>query len=140
LKLRPAIPSAIAKYHMTEMSRKVIAHAMDIHAGHQIQVGPRNFLAHANLAIPVSITVEGANILTRNLIIFGQGAIRCHPYILDEVNLFATPDSEKKIKTLDKLLLSHIGYALSNFVRSFWHGLTGGFLIISPVSGPTAKY
>lgn len=140
LNIRPSIVSAIAKYHMTEMARVVMSHAMDIHAGHGVQMGPRNTVAVTYFAVPVSITVEGANILTRNLIIFGQGAIRCHPYILDEVNLFATPDSEKKVKTLDKLLLSHIGYAISNLVRSFWFGLTGGFLILPPVRGPTVKY
>jgi len=140
LKIRPSIVSAIAKYHMTELARIIMLHAMDIHGGHGVQMGPRNTVAITYFAVPVSITVEGANILTRNLIIFGQGAIRCHPYILDEVNLFATPDSDKKIKALDKLLLSHIGYALSNFVRSFWTGLTGGFLMLSPVHGPTAKY
>ena len=86
LKIKPSIASAIAKYHMTEMSRQMIAHAMDVHAGHMIQVGPRNFLANMYFAIPISITVEGANILTRNLIIFGQGAIRCHPYILKEMS------------------------------------------------------
>lgn len=140
LKLRPAIPSAIAKYHMTEMSRKVIAHAMDIHAGHQIQVGPRNFLAHAHLAIPISITVEGANILTRNLIIFGQGAIRCHPYILKEVNLLSAPDSNEKFSQLDNLLIKHIGYAISNLFRTFWCGLTGGIFIFYPFGRKTRRY
>lgn len=140
LNVRPAIVSAIAKYHMTEMARKVIANSMDVHAGHSIQMGPRNFLASKHLAIPVSITVEGANILTRNLIIFGQGAIRCHPYILQEVNLFAEEESKQRLEKLDSLLLSHIGYAVSNLVRSFWQGLTGGYLIISPKSGPTKRY
>ncbi|MEO7044891.1 MAG: acyl-CoA dehydrogenase, partial [Ferruginibacter sp.] len=140
LTLRPAIPSAIAKYQMTEMSRKVMAHAMDIHAGHQIQVGPRNFLAHAHMAIPISITVEGANILTRNLIIFGQGAIRCHPYILKEVNLLSSPDSKEKISQLDRLLMQHIGYAISNLFRSFWMGLTGGYFIFCPLGRQTRRY
>ncbi len=140
LKIRPSIVSAIAKYHMTEMARIIMSHAMDIHAGHGVQMGPRNTVAITYFAVPITITVEGANILTRNLIIFGQGAIRCHPYILEEVNLFATPDSPKKIKALDKLLLSHIGYALSNVVRSFWTGITGGYLMLSPVHGPVAKY
>lgn len=138
--LRPSIASAIAKYHMTEMARKVVSHAMDIHAGHMIQVGPRNFLAHAYIGIPVSITVEGANILTRNLIIFGQGAIRCHPYLIHEVELFAAPDSPSKVKQMDKLLLSHIGYAISNFIRSFVSGITGGLFLRSPTRGRTAKY
>lgn len=140
LHLRPAIVSAIAKYHMTEMARRMVAHAMDIGGGHAIQVGPRNYLAQVHMAIPVSITVEGANILTRNLIIFGQGAIRCHPYILDEINLFAEPDSDAKVQKLDKILLSHIGYAVSNFARTFWMGLTGGLFVHSPVKGPISPY
>jgi len=139
LQIKPAIASAIAKYNMTELGRKVVDHAMDIHGGHGIQVGPRNFLAHAYIAIPVCITVEGANILTRNLIIFGQGAIRCHPYILQEVELFAAPDSTEKTKKLDGLLLSHIGYIISNFARNLCYGLTGGKLIHSPISGPIAR-
>lgn len=140
LSLRPAIPSAIAKYHMTEMSRKVIAHAMDIHAGHQIQVGPRNFLAHAHLAIPISITVEGANILTRNLIIFGQGAIRCHPYILDEMTLLSSEDNQEKLYKLDRVLMKHIGFTVSNLFRSFWCGLTGGYFIFHPLRGKVGRY
>jgi acyl-CoA dehydrogenase len=140
LNVRPSIVSAIAKYHMTEMARQVINHAMDVHAGHGIQMGPRNILAAAHLAIPVSITVEGANILTRNLIIFGQGAIRCHPYVLQEVELFSAVESDHRNQELDQLLLSHIGYFISNIARSFWCGLTGGKLIFSPVRGPTARW
>jgi len=139
LKIRPAITSAIAKYHMTEKARRIIEHAMDIHGGHGIQLGPRNILGPAYLAMPVSITVEGANILTRNLIIFGQGAIRCHPYVLDEVELFASTDAGRNEK-LDKILLSHVGYFISNMARTFWMGLTGGFLLFAPVRGATAKY
>lgn len=125
--VKPAIASAIAKYHMTEMSRSVIAHAMDVHAGHMIQVGPRNYLANAHIAIPISITVEGANILTRNLIIFGQGAIRCHPYLLREVELISSPDQD--IKALDDTLMQHIGFYVSNLIRSLGYGLTGGIFI-----------
>jgi acyl-CoA dehydrogenase len=138
--VRPAIASAIAKYHMTEMSRKVIDHAMDVHGGHGIQAGPRNFLALAYTAMPVGITVEGANILTRNLIIFGQGAIRCHPYILQEVSLLAENDNKKNLPQLDRLLMSHIGCSISNLVRSLVSGLTGAHLIFSPVRGPVARY
>ncbi len=103
---------------MTEMARKLINHAMDVHAGQMIQVGPRNFLANAYLSMPISITVEGANILTRNLIIFGQGAIRCHPYALKEIELFSsqTPSPEKA----DNLLMSHISYIVSNMARCIW--------------------
>ncbi len=135
--IKPAIASAIAKYTMTEMARHIISKAMDIQAGYGIQVGPRNFLAHPYLSIPVSITVEGANILTRNLIIFGQGAIRCHPYILREIELFSEKNA---VDTLDNLLLSHLGYVLSNLARSFSFGITGGYIAFSPIRGPVARY
>lgn len=137
-KIKPAIASAIAKYHLTEISRSVIAKGMDIHAGQMIQVGPRNFLANAHIANPISITVEGANILTRNLIIFGQGAIRCHPYLLKEIELISEPKTD--IDALDKVLMSHVGYFLSNFCRSFAYGLTGGNLIAAPkINQPRVK-
>jgi acyl-CoA dehydrogenase len=128
-KINPSIVSAIAKYHMTEMARQVVSHAMDVHSGQMIQVGPRNLLANVYLAVPISITVEGANILTRNLIIFGQGAIRCHPYILKEVEIISAANPD--VKELDQVLMSHIGFFISNLARSFAYGLTGGFFIIS---------
>jgi acyl-CoA dehydrogenase len=138
LKLNPSIVSAIAKYHMTELGRKVMNHAMDIHGGHAIQVGPRNFLAHPYMALPVSITVEGANILTRALIIFGQGAIRCHPYALRELELISNyQDSD--LAELDTTLMSHIGFVISNVVRNLCIGLTGGLLLWAPVRGRTAR-
>jgi len=139
-KVKPAIVSAITKYHTTELARQISNYAMDIHAGHAVQLGPRNFMAATHIATPVSITVEGANILTRNLIIFGQGAIRCHPYVLREVELFGQQDTPDNIQQLDKLLLSHMGYFISNFVRTLCMGLTGGIFICSPVRGPLAKY
>ena len=139
LKIRPAIVSAITKYHLTEMARKIVNHAMDIQGGHAIQAGPRNFIANPYIALPMSITVEGANILTRNLIIFGQGAIRCHPYVLKEVELMAATDATSQ-KELNGILLSHIGYVISNLIRNIWFGLTGGYLQYVPVRGPEAKY
>jgi len=128
-KINPAIVSAIAKHHMTELCRQSISHAMDVHAGHTIQAGPRNYLANIYAAVPISITVEGANILTRNLIIFGQGAIRCHPYLLTEVELIsaATPAVDK----LDNVLMSHVGFFVTNLLRTFGYGLTGGLFISS---------
>jgi len=137
--VRPAIASAIAKYHMTEMARIITSHAMDIHAGHAIQMGPRNLLANAHCAVPISITVEGANILTRNLIIFGQGAIRCHPYLLQEINLLSSDNASQDVTAFDRVLLSHIGYTISNLTRSFWSGLTGGHLICVPRRRATAR-
>lgn len=129
LKINPATVSAIAKYHMTTMAREIVSHAMDIHAGQMIQAGPRNFLANIYMAVPISITVEGANILTRNLIIFGQGAIRCHPYVLKEAELISAPTPD--VKALDNVLMAHIGFFLRNFMRSLTYGLTGGLFIQS---------
>ncbi len=137
LKIRPSIASAIAKYHMTELGRKVIDNAMDIHAGHMIQTGPRNFLANFHLAMPISITVEGANILTRNLIIFGQGAIRCHPYILNEIELISAPEVD--IPKLDKVLMSHIGFFIKNLFKNIWYGLTGGLFISANLKNRKVK-
>lgn len=129
LKVKPSIASAIAKYHLTETARQVVNHAMDVHAGHMIQTGPRNFLANIYFAMPISITVEGANILTRNLIIFGQGAIRCHPYLLKEVELISAENTN--IKELDNVLMSHVGFFTSNLLRNIAYGLTGGRLIFA---------
>ncbi len=137
---KPSVVSAIAKYHMTEMSRKIMERAMDIHAGRGIQMGPRNYLAGGYLGIPVGITVEGANILTRNLMIFGQGAVRCHPFILQEMEAVQAEDSRKGLKSFDKLLYSHIGFAVSNFIRCLTMGLFGVSMVQRPVSGPTAHY
>lgn len=139
LDVNPSTASAIAKYHMTEMGRTVVSAAMDIHAGHMIQMGPRNFLANLHFSIPISITVEGANILTRNLIIFGQGAIRCHPYLLKEIELMSAPQMD--IEALDKTLMSHAGFYISNIIRSFFYGLTGGkFIFASSHERSVKKY
>lgn len=135
--INPSIVSAIAKYHMTEMCRHVVSNAMDIHAGQMVQTGPRNIFANAYLAVPISITVEGANILTRNLIIFGQGAIRCHPYILKEVELISSPNTS--VKELDKVLMAHTGFFVSHFIRALGYGLTGGRFIYFPSKNATVK-
>lgn len=139
--IKPSVASAIAKYHMTETLRKGLNDAMDIHAGRGIQLGPRNYLGHAYQAVPVAITVEGANILTRNLMIFGQGAMRCHPFIRYEMEAAANPDLNAGFKAFDQLLVSHIGYAVSNFFRAFWMGLSAGKWVEgAPVNGPTTRY
>lgn len=137
MQVKPSIASAITKYHLTELSRYTLEHALDIHAGHMIQVGPRNFLFSVHTALPISITVEGANILTRNLIIFGQGAIRCHPYLLTEVELISEPIVN--IKALDKVLMQHVGFFISNLLRSFAYGLTGGIFIFTNVKNKQIK-
>lgn len=136
----PSVVTAMTKYHMTEMGREVMEHAMDIHAGKGIQLGPRNYLGHSYMATPVSITVEGANILTRNLMIFGQGATRCHQYVLDEMKAAANPDEEQGMRDFDGLLVKHIGFAVSNVFGSLWMGLTSSRFNETPVSGETGRY
>ncbi|MBM4222781.1 MAG: acyl-CoA dehydrogenase, partial [Gammaproteobacteria bacterium] len=123
--LKPAVVSAIAKYHMTEMGRIIINKAMDIHGGKAIIMGPRNRLAHVYIAAPISITVEGANILTRSLMIFGQGAIRCHPYLLQEMN---TASDDQLLSKFDKALVQHLAYTSSNIVRGISGALTCGWV------------
>ena len=136
----PAIVTAISKYHMTEMARTVMNDAMDVHAGKAIQMGPKNYLAHNYMGMPIAITVEGANILTRNLMIFGQGATRCHPYVLKEMEAAANPDEKAALEQFDKLLFSHIRFATGNAAGALWQGLTGARFNNSPVSGETAVY
>ncbi|CAM5225253.1 acyl-CoA dehydrogenase [Alishewanella longhuensis] len=123
LKLSPSVVTAIAKYHMTEMSRTLLNDAFDIHAGKAIQCGPMNYLAHGYMGVPISITVEGADILTRNLMIFGQGATRCHPYVLAELEAAANPNAEEGLAQFDKLLMAHVGFAIGNTFSALWQGL-----------------
>ncbi|NHI00606.1 MULTISPECIES: acyl-CoA dehydrogenase [Oceanimonas] len=136
----PAIVTAISKYHMTEMARTVINDAMDVHAGKAIQLGPKNYLAHNYMSIPIAITVEGANILTRNLMIFGQGASRCHPYVLKELEAAANPDEQAGLEAFDRLLFRHARFAAGNALGALWQGLTGARFNGAPVSGETAQY
>lgn len=118
-----AVASAIAKAHTTEMSRQIILDAMDVHGGKGICMGPKNYLAQTYIESPICITVEGANILTRSLIIFGQGAVRCHPYVLAEMQAALAND----LKAFDDAFFSHIGHLISNAVRSLVLGTTGGW-------------
>ena len=120
---KPAVPSAIAKYHATEWAREISKDAMDVHGGKGVILGPSNYLARGWQAVPVAITVEGANIMTRCLMIFGQGAIRCHPYVLKEMQAAALPDYGDSLKAFDKVLFQHIGFGISNAARSFIHGI-----------------
>ena len=137
---QPAVVSAIVKYQLTERMRQVINDAMDIQAGSGICLGPRNFIGRAYQALPISITVEGANILTRSLIIYGQGAVRCHPYLRQEMQASADADGARARKTFDRALFGHIGFVISNKVRAFWLGLTGGRLALVPIAGPGRRY
>jgi acyl-CoA dehydrogenase len=137
---KPSVISAITKYHMTERMRQAIIDAMDIHGGKGICMGPNNYLARGYQGAPVAITVEGANILTRNMIIYGQGAIRCHPYVLAELQAAQLDDQGAAVTAFDKALFGHIGFAISNFFRTFWLSLTGGAFSSAPYSDATAKY
>ncbi len=128
----PAVVSAIAKYYMTESMRKVVNDAMDIQGGAAICLGPRNFLARAYQALPISITVEGANILTRCLIIFGQGAIRCHPYVLAELEAAKDEDTRRGAVNFDYVFFRHTGFTLSNMARSLFLGLTNARFVRRP--------
>jgi len=137
---KPAVSSAIAKYHTTEMARELIKDAMDVHGGKGVILGPRNYLGRGWEGIPVSITVEGANIMTRNLMIFGQGAIRCHPYVLKEMQAARISDSRERIERFDELLFAHVGYSIGNAVRSLLLGLSFGKFSMVPHDRKTAGY
>jgi len=137
---KPSVPTAILKYHNTEMARCVANDAMDIHGGKGIMLGPKNYLARSYESIPIAITVEGANILTRNLIIFGQGAVRCHPFVLGEMEAAGDEDRQRGLARFDKLLFGHIGYAISNAVRSFSMALSRARFSSVAVRGPTRRY
>ena len=122
---KPAVPSAIAKYHATEWGRAIAGDAMDVHGGKAVQLGPKNYAGRAWQGVPIAITVEGANIMTRSLMIFGQGAIRCHPYVLKEMHALSIEDYSERLKSFDRALFGHLGFGVSNAVRSFVLGLTG---------------
>jgi len=136
----PAVPSAVLKAHCTEMGRVVANDAMDIQGGKGIIMGPKNYLANTYTSIPISITVEGANILTRSLIIFGQGAIRCHPYVLKEMEAANNPDYDAGLRAFDHYLFKHVGNTVSNAARSFVLAMTHAKLTDVPVDGPTRRY
>lgn len=129
---KPSVLSAILKYHLTERGRDCIRHAMDVHGGKGIIMGPNNYLARSWQGAPIFITVEGANILSRNLMIFGQGAIRCHPYVLQEMQLAGREESEQALAEFDQLLLKHMGFAVGNAASSLLLGLGRGRLGMVP--------
>ena len=133
---KPSVLSAISKYHATERMRQVITDAMDIHGGKGICLGPNNYLGRAYQQVPIAITVEGANILTRSLIIFGQGAIRCHPWVLKEMNA-ARDDS---IDAFDEAFWEHIKFTMSNAGRSLWLGITAGVGLPAPACPDTKRF
>jgi len=129
---RPSVVSAIMKYHATERMRRSIEKAMDIHGGKTIIDGPRNYMGGQYRSVPIGITVEGANILTRNLMIFGQGAIRSHPWMLKEMEALAEQDEEAGLDQFDRAFWAHVGHALKNFGRSFVRGWSGAVIAPAP--------
>jgi len=137
---RPSVPAGILKYHATEMGRMIADDAMDVQGGKGIMLGPKNYLGRGYQAVPVSITVEGANILTRSLIIFGQGAVRCHPWVLKEMNAAGNPDHGQGVRDFDAALFGHIGFTISNAVRSFFTAITLSRIVRAPMKGPTMRY
>ena len=137
---RPAVPAGILKYHVTEMGRRVANDAMDVQGGKGIMLGPRNYLGRGYQSIPIAITVEGANILTRSLIIFGQGAIRCHPFVLREMTAARNPDRARGVDDFDRALFGHVGFTISNAVRSLVMALTLARFARVPDTGPTRRY
>ncbi|MCP3688487.1 MAG: acyl-CoA dehydrogenase [Gammaproteobacteria bacterium] len=137
---KPSVVTAILKYYNTEHMRNVINDAMDIHGGKGICMGPGNYLGRSYQSIPVGITVEGANILTRSMIIFGQGAIRCHPFLVKEMESVMMIDQSAGEKAFDRALRGHMSYFAANLCRAFIYGLSGSHFAPSPVSGRLANY
>ncbi|MCK9984657.1 MAG: acyl-CoA dehydrogenase [Azoarcus sp.] len=135
---KPSVVSAIVKYHVTERARQTVNDGMDVVGGKGICLGPQNMLGRAYQQIPVGITVEGANILTRSLILFGQGAIRCHPYVLDEMHAAQAKD----LAAFDEALWGHVGYTVSNAARALVMGLTGSHFVAAPdnIAPETRRY
>jgi len=137
---KPSIITAILKCYNTEHMRQVVNHAMDVHGGRGICMGPSNYLARAYQSLPVGITVEGANILTRSMIIFGQGAIRCHPYLVREMEAATMPESAAADAAFDRALRGHAEYFVTNYCRAFIYGISGSHLAPSPYSGRIGEY
>ncbi|MGH8658142.1 MAG: acyl-CoA dehydrogenase [Gammaproteobacteria bacterium] len=132
----PAVVSALLKYQVTERQRRCVNDAMDIHGGRAILDGPSNYLARMYQAVPISITVEGANMLTRGLIVFGQGAIRCHPWLFKEIEAAVESDAAKALAAFDEALCGHIGFIVNNLARALAANLSGGRIGSDGVSNP----
>jgi acyl-CoA dehydrogenase len=139
---KPSVASAIAKYHVTERARQVVNDGMDIVGGKGICLGPSNFIGRAYQQIPIGITVEGANILTRSLILFGQGAIRCHPYVLKEMQAAHNPDADEGLQQFDAALFGHIGFTIGHGFGAMMKGLSGSHFVSVPenVAPETKRY
>ena len=137
---KPSVSSAIVKYHCTERARQVVNDAMDVHGGKGICLGPNNYLGRGYQQIPIGITVEGANILTRSMIVFGQGALRCHPYLLKEISATQQPDPAAASREFDAAVWAHVSFLISNAARSLWLALTGARLVGVPGAEQTRPH
>lgn len=137
---KPSVITAILKYHNTEKMRQVLNDAMDIHGGRGICMGPSNYIGRAYQTIPIGITVEGANILTRSMIIFGQGALRCHPFLVKEMEAAELQDKTQAELDFDQALTGHMAYFSENLLRAFSFGVSASHLASSPVKGRVAQY
>lgn len=138
--IHPAVISGIMKLHATERLRIAVDDAMDVHGGKAIIDGPQNYMGSLYRSVPVAITVEGANILTRNLIVFGQGSVRAHPYLLEEMNAIGDADSKKGLDAFDKAFWKHVGHAITNVFRAWGRSWTGGAFAPAPDAGAATGY
>ena len=136
----PAVISGIMKLHATERMRIAIDDAMDIHGGKAVIDGPQNYMGNLYRSVPVGITVEGANILTRNLIVFGQGAIRAHPYLLDEMNALGDDDHAKGLDAFDKAFWKHVGHSVATLFRAWGRSWSGGLFAPAPDAGDATGF
>ena len=137
---KPSVVSAIVKYHCTERARQVIDDAMDVHGGKGICLGPNNYLGRQYQQVPIGITVEGANILTRSMIIFGQGAVRCHPYVLEEIAATHMSDASAASLRFDRALWGHVSFVVTNAARAVWLALTNATFVSVPGAPETRPY
>lgn len=138
--IHPAVISGIMKLHATERLRIAVDDAMDVHGGKAIIDGPQNYMGSLYRSVPVAITVEGANILTRNLIVFGQGSVRAHPYLLEEMNAIGDPDRKKGLDAFDKAFWKHVGHAITNVFRAWGRSWTRGAFAPAPDAGAATGY
>lgn len=137
---KPSVISAIVKYHLTEGMRKIVNDAMDVQGGAGICLGPRNIMGRVYQSIPIGITVEGANILTRTMIIFGQGAIRSHPFIFKELEAIGDDDPDKSLDKFERAFFGHVGFVFTNMLRSLFHGLTSSRFVMVMGKRPVRRY
>src|SRR5205085_1882783 len=136
----PAVITAVMKQQSTERLRVACNDAMDIHGGKAVQEGPLNYLGSFYRGVPIGITVEGANIVTRSLIQFGQGAIRSHPFLLKEITALENPDRTRGLEAFDQLFWAHVRHSLANAARAFLHAWTGAIFAHAPEGGKVRRY